>query len=144
MGYNPGMRSFDLAAWIVNYGMVAAVFALTARRYPRLADPMPIHWNVLGVADGWARRAWGAWLMPVTSLVVQAVFELARRGLARGSSGADRFVWYQLLVTTYLLAVIVLMLDAAEKRNGRMTPLIWVLLVGLLAGMVAVPLLARG
>ncbi len=47
---------------------ITTAFLATAVLYPRLPDPMPIHWNAAGQPDGYASRLVGASLMPVTSL----------------------------------------------------------------------------
>jgi len=44
--------------------LVAMIFALSALMYPRLPDPMPMHWDLLGNPDGQIARAWGAFLVP--------------------------------------------------------------------------------
>lgn len=132
-----------MTAWIANIGMVAAAFVLTARRYARLADPMPIHWNFAGEADRWARQSCGAWVMPVVMLLLQPFFGLCRHALSGNDSAMALFGWYQLLTTAFMLGTTVLVLIAATKRNGRMSPLIWLNLAGLLAAMLAVPFLLR-
>ncbi len=53
-------------AWVA----MALVVVATLLFYPRLPDPMPIHWNAAGQADDWASRQVGAWLMPLAMLAV--------------------------------------------------------------------------
>jgi uncharacterized membrane protein len=55
--------------------IIAAALAASAVVYPDLPERIPTHWNLAGEVDGWSRRAWGAWLMPV---VIAFVWGLMR------------------------------------------------------------------
>jgi len=53
--------------------LVGAALVYTLVVYGRLPDPMPIHWNFRGEADGWASRPWaffGVGMMVATAAVL--------------------------------------------------------------------------
>ncbi|PZN08885.1 SdpI family protein [Thermaerobacter composti] len=50
-------RGRDVLEWL----LLALAALATAAVYPRLPDPMVIHWNAAGQPDGWAPRAFAAW-----------------------------------------------------------------------------------
>ncbi len=51
-------------------------FAIVAVFYGDLPDPVPTHWNAEGVADGYTAKPWGAWLLPMITLGVFALFKV--------------------------------------------------------------------
>lgn len=80
------------------YGLVIATAALSALVYSRLPNPMPIHWNWRGVADGWAPTAVGAWLMPVFMLLLIGLFYLLPRFDSRRANYERFWPEYQLMI----------------------------------------------
>ena len=54
--------------------VVAMAFSLTV--YNRLPDPMASHWNVNDQVNGYMPRFWGAFLMPIISVVMLGLFLL--------------------------------------------------------------------
>ena len=70
----PGM----LRRWYpVLLALLGALLSLAV--YSRLPDPMAVHWNVQGRADGWMPRRVAAFFGPVFLLVIWQVLRLARR-----------------------------------------------------------------
>ena len=59
--------------------LVAASFAASAYLYPRLPAELPVHWNAAGVADNFAGKAFGAFLMPGVLLAMAALFAVLPR-----------------------------------------------------------------
>ena len=43
--------------------LLAGLFGYAASLYARLPERLPIHFNAAGVADGFAPKSWGAWLL---------------------------------------------------------------------------------
>ena len=63
---------------------IAVIFSIAV--YPRLPDLVAIHWGFSGQADGWAPKAWGAFLMPAIALGVFLILSFVTR-LARRAAG---------------------------------------------------------
>lgn len=59
-------------AWLGG-GPIALAFALTAALYPRLPDPMPIHFDWAGRADGFLAKPLGPFLLPGLGLATYAL-----------------------------------------------------------------------
>jgi uncharacterized membrane protein len=91
------------------------MFAVTVAVYPWLPDVMPIHFDIRGNADGFASRAFGAFLLPLISVALLALLRL-KNGAA--------------LVTTFTLwffaGMHVLVLRAALNGDG-LGGALWVL-----------------
>lgn len=87
--------------------LAIASAGVSALVYPRLPNPMPVHWNWRGIADGWAPTAFGVWLIPILMLLLIGLFYLLPR-LDPMRANYDRF-WaeYQLMIiaVTAMLAV---------------------------------------
>lgn len=49
---------------------IVAAFAASALFFPRLPNPMPIHWNAAGQPDNFASPLVGAWLLPLVTVGV--------------------------------------------------------------------------
>ena len=65
------------AKTLVTCGVVALIgLGFSAWVWPELPDPMPIHWNLRGVADGFGPRWLGATLLPATALGVPGLIAL--------------------------------------------------------------------
>jgi uncharacterized membrane protein len=64
--------------------VVAGSFVLTGLLYARLPDRVPIHFDIHGVADGFASRAIGAWLLPIFALVTAAILRFGPMLMRRG------------------------------------------------------------
>lgn len=74
----------------LSLALIVASYAFTVWMYPRLPERVPIHWGWSGDADGFASRAFGAFLLPGTALLVFALFE-ALAFLFPRASAADAF-----------------------------------------------------
>jgi len=67
-------RAEWLALALVVTSFVAAIIAL-----PLLPARVPSHWNAAGEIDGYMPRGWGAFFMPVLSLVILAILVIFPR-----------------------------------------------------------------
>ena len=78
--------------------LVITTIVASAILLPRLPNPMPVHWNWRGIADGWAPNAVGAWLLPIMMLLLIGVFYLLPR-LDPMRANYERF-WpeYQMMI----------------------------------------------
>ena len=57
----------------ISIAMVLAGFVVVASLYSRMPNPVPIHWNIRGVADGYMHKPWGPYLMPMTNAGILAL-----------------------------------------------------------------------
>ncbi|MBK6460923.1 MAG: SdpI family protein [Myxococcales bacterium] len=93
--------------------------------YERLPTQVPIHFDLHGVADGFAPRLVGALLMPALSLAVWGVVRgapLVLRGEARARALASPLAETALIVVALFAGLHVVMLDVAlsgAPRAGR-------------------------
>lgn len=55
---------------------VIVALALSVAAYPRLADPVPIHWGLDGQPNGWASRPFGAFLIPLMMVGFAVLFRV--------------------------------------------------------------------
>lgn len=114
----------------LSLGVALGTTALTVVLYPRLPPRVPIHFDVHGVADGWAPRAIGAFLLPVVTLLTWALVRGGRHlvprqdreRLDKSPTGAVGFVVVALLSALHLLA-----LRAAMHPGGRLVGLVTLL-----------------
>jgi uncharacterized membrane protein len=78
------LRRYGLA---IAFTVTTFVVALLA--YRQLPDPIPIHWDLQGTADGWIAKGWGAFLVPLASAAQTALLiALGSRALRRAHSGS--------------------------------------------------------
>lgn len=108
---------------VVTLVAIGATCAVTAAVYPRLPLRMPIHFNLHGVADGWASKGFGAWLMPLTMLGVVAFIRIGARFLApswRARTATSAASLLLLIVTIGMLAIHFLMLHVALTGAASM------------------------
>lgn len=61
---------------VIRVVLVALMFAAGAVLYPWLPDMVPTHWGLEGQPDAFSSKIWGAWIMPLMSLVFLALFPL--------------------------------------------------------------------
>jgi uncharacterized membrane protein len=97
-------------------GAVLLMLAVSVAVYPWLPDVVPIHFDIRGAPDGFASRAFGAFLLPIISVAFLALLRLR--------NGASALV--ATLVLWFLAGMHVLVLRAAlsgEALGGA----IWVL-----------------
>jgi uncharacterized membrane protein len=93
---------------LLNLGLVGLAFLAAAAIYPQLPATVPIHWNARGQANGFAPRAWGAFLMPVVMAGVYLLFAVIPRISPRGF-GVERFGRVYQIFQTAILAFLLLM-----------------------------------
>lgn len=103
--------------------LTLALFGLgslvTAAVYPRLPARVPVHFNLHGVADGWMSKPFGAWILPLMTLVVWisvrfGAWILAGRARDRMNASPVKLV---ALLTTGLLVVMQLLILYAALAN---------------------------
>lgn len=68
-------------------GLVAIAFLVTAAFYGHLSDPFPTHWNAHGEVDGWARKPWGPFYLPILMAGMSLFFDVVRRVATRRTAG---------------------------------------------------------
>ena len=74
---------------LASFAAVACIALVTVLVYARLPDPMPVHFDLHGRADGWAARPLGAALLPALAFALAigaAVARLPPMKLALASS----------------------------------------------------------
>jgi len=54
--------------------LTAGAFGVAAAMAPRMPDPVPTHWNLHGVADGFTPKPWGPFVLPLVMVGVLALF----------------------------------------------------------------------
>lgn len=59
----------EIPSWMLLLGSVG----LSAWAWPRVSEPMAIHWNLQGAVDGWGSRAVGLGLPPLLSAALYGV-----------------------------------------------------------------------
>jgi len=59
---------------VINFVMIALMFALGYYFYDTLPDPVPTHWNFRGVADGFTPKPWGVYMTPLMALGIYILF----------------------------------------------------------------------
>jgi len=57
-------------------GAVILMFAVSVAVYPWLPEVVPIHFDIRGTPDGFASRAFGAFLLPIISVLLLALLRL--------------------------------------------------------------------
>jgi len=62
---------------LIGLGLVGASFALHIAFYDQLPDPVPRHWNIRGVANGFTPKPWGAFVNPLVMAFVWLVYIVA-------------------------------------------------------------------
>jgi len=61
---------------LVILGLVVLSFGVGVYFYPQLPEEVASHWNAQGQVDDYMGRFWGAFLMPIVSLVIYLMFLL--------------------------------------------------------------------
>jgi uncharacterized membrane protein len=109
-------------------GLVAASAVATAAVYDRLPDPMPTHFDVHGVPNGWMPRADGAFLLPAAGLLVWGLVRFGGRLLPgdwRERFEASPISAAGLLVGALLTAMQGLLIHAALQPVPRLSANLW-------------------
>jgi uncharacterized membrane protein len=92
---------------------------LTGLVYADLPERIPTHFNVHGVPDGWASKAFGAWLLPAISaltLVLLRVGTLAFPAGWKGRLAASPAAAVSALLAIFFVALQGVVLDCAVRR----------------------------
>ena len=100
--------------------LIAVSFALSALMYPRLPDPMPMHWDLLGNLDGEIARAWGAFLVPAVAAGVWLLLLVLPRLSPREfpmEPFARQWRAFEIAILGFLLFAQWLMLHAAASQR---------------------------
>lgn len=66
------LRNVDLVSLL----LFLLMCGIAAWQYPQLPDPVPTHWNLSGVADGFTAKPWGVLIYPAMLLFIWLVFKL--------------------------------------------------------------------
>ena len=116
----------------VTVGALLLTFALTAVVYARLPDPMPTHFAASGRPNGWMPRAYGAWLVPFTSLGLAALIRFGGHLLPpdwRARLEASPVRALTMMTVVFLSAVHLLVLHAALSPAKTLgSTVVWLLL----------------
>jgi uncharacterized membrane protein len=75
---------------VFSIALVVLSILLPAVVYQRLPDPVPVHWNAAGAADGFAPKPWGPFLLPMVVAAMYLLLTCVGRLSARATS-IDRF-----------------------------------------------------
>lgn len=116
----------DYATILVLLGTFVATWAL----YDRLPDPMPTHFGIRGAADGWMPRPFGAWLLPIATLALGAVFRLGEWILPRQARPSFRVApvaGYTFVFVTMLSGLHLLILRTSLGPKPQLDGSVWVL-----------------
>ena len=124
---NRKLTTLDLLA----AGALGASAIGTAWVYDRLPDPMPTHFNLHGLPNGWMPRAVGAFILPAVGALVWALVRFGGRLLSR--EGRERLTTSPvaavgLLVAGMLAAIQWLVIDAALMPSPRLGSGVWLVL----------------
>jgi uncharacterized membrane protein len=120
-----------LLADMLTPGVIAGTAALTAALYPRLPDPMPTHFDLMGRPNGWMPRPFGAHALLGVTIVVVGLVRFA--GVLLPAGWRDRFEaspirTMALGLAAFLCGAQVLILRAALSPSPRLGTGIWMLL----------------
>ncbi len=121
------------AAW-VSLSLAMATLIISLVMFARLPATLTIHWDLLGVPNGFLPRFWGAFLIPFLSLL-SAIAPLV---IPEGT-GTARKTWYALVVSVlgilFLCQLFLLLWNTGiGTANGKVfVPLLIILIAGSIA-----------
>lgn len=75
MRYGANKVSKDRANFL-SYVFILAAVAVAAYLYPDLPDPMPVHWDSQGGADGYMAKPWGVVVLPLIAVALFVIMRL--------------------------------------------------------------------
>jgi uncharacterized membrane protein len=105
------------SSWI-SVGLAGAGSLVSVAVWSQVPDPMPIHWNAAGEADGFAPRVLGLLMMPVLIAVLAPFISWmtdTHVGADKGKKAVDVIV---LTMSSFLLGMHVLMVQAAMSPDA--------------------------
>lgn len=111
--------------WI-SYGLAAAALVVSVTTWTQVPNPMPLHWNALGEADGFGPRALGLLMMPalVATLAPFIAWICNRRvDTAQGKRAVDIII---VSMSAFMLGMHVLMVEAALSPTAQLS-IAWVM-----------------
>lgn len=115
---------------LLNLGLVGLAFATAGALYRHLPATVPVHWNARGQANGFAPRAWGAFLMPVVMAAVYLLLTAVPRISPRGF-GVERFARVYRIFRTAILAFLLLTsVLVSWAGTGAKVPIDWAVYLG--------------
>lgn len=117
-------------ATLLSLALVAAAFVTVGVLYGRLPERVPIHWNAEGVADGFASKPMGPFLLPICSLLLFGILYGIQRFLPREEQSERSLrvlAIAQVAVLAFLYAVTLVALLAAM---GMAVPIDRVVIIG--------------
>jgi uncharacterized membrane protein len=94
--------------FVLSLALTVAALAGSLLLYPRLADQIPIHWNIQGQVDGYGAKSWAAFFMPEVMAGLLVLF-LALPWLSPKHFEVDAFrstYWFIAFVILCLMAYI--------------------------------------
>lgn len=100
---------------LMSSGLVIVSFLMTAGLYPRLPERVPTHWNASGVADDFAPKPWGPFVLPLVMLGVWLLLSVLPHISPRGyriERFGRVFEILELALTAFLFLVTLLALLA--------------------------------
>ncbi|HLM72253.1 MAG TPA: SdpI family protein [Polyangiaceae bacterium] len=82
--------------------LTAGAFAVAAVMAPRMPDPVPTHWNIHGVADGFTPKPWGPFVLPLVMAGV-LVLLVALGSISPKEAPVERFSRTYSIITSATL-----------------------------------------
>ena len=122
-------RKPSVVDWL-SASVLAGCFGVTWWVYDSLPDPMPSHFGMSGQADRWMPRPVAAWLLPMATAALGALFRLGPSILPRQWRSGLRATPLPALVlvfVTMLCGLQLLILRASLGTKPRLDGAIWVL-----------------
>jgi uncharacterized membrane protein len=113
---------------LLAFGLVGASAVGTAAVYDRLPDPMPTHFDLHGVPNGWMPRPIGAFLLPVSALLLWGLVRFGSRLLPpawRERLDASPLSAIGVLVSGFLVVLHALLIQAALMPVPRLGAGLW-------------------
>lgn len=116
--------------WL-SLGLSGAGLLASLVLWNEIPNPMPVHWNASGQADGYMPRALGLMLMPVVSVGLTAL--LAALAKRMSQPNAQRAMWRTTtLMSVFMLAVHGLMIKASLTAGHGLSMGVMMFLMGAL------------
>jgi hypothetical protein len=118
------------SVWL-SLSLAVATLIISMVMFPRLPEVLTIHWDLVGMPNGFLSRFWGAFLIPFLSLLF-AIVPL----VIPDSTGMARKTWYTLVVAVlgilFLCQLFLLLWNTGVgTANGKfLVPLLIILIVG--------------
>ncbi|MEZ5472344.1 MAG: SdpI family protein [Marinicella sp.] len=107
--------------FLFSIAVVIIVTWLVAWWYePKLPEIIPTHWNIDGEIDGWTKKPWGVYLLPVissiSSLLLMLLPKIAPKGFKLGTAQSI-YELFVLIMAIFMFAVMVLTFESALDQS---------------------------